>query len=96
MTEAQRLALIRRVLQCAHDETETFEGEDHVGSALAYLCLAIAANDEKSHVDWRGDHRPHTLALFRLWFDDADPVWKFIKTDDCVTDDERSNGPRHA
>lgn len=96
MNHEQRLELIRRVLQTAYNETETWQEEDNVGAALAYLCLAIAANDSKSHVNWALDHRGPVLALFRNWFTDDDLVWKFIRTDDAVSDEERSNGPYRA
>lgn len=81
MPVADRLALIQRVLAKAYEEIETWN-DDHVGSALAYLALAIADGKIDSNVDWSDENGNKDTAVvrahFREWFTDEDPVWAFI------------------
>ena len=83
MSPANRLSLIQRVLEKAYDEVETWN-DDHLGSALAYLALAIADGKPDSFVDWSDENgNPATRVareLFRQWFPGDDMVWLFIVT----------------
>jgi hypothetical protein len=47
MTPAEKLQLIRRILETCYTNTESF-ADDNLGSELAYLCLAITRHDPDS------------------------------------------------
>lgn len=75
LTDTERCALIERVADKAHDETESWRSEDHLGCDLAYLFWAIAAG---STVGCEPDSP--MLVLFREWFAPEDVIWSFIET----------------
>jgi hypothetical protein len=81
MPAADRVALIKRVLDRAYDETEVWY-DSGFGAQLAYLALAIADGEPDSFVDWSEDicGMDDIRAKFRAWFQPSDPVWLFIYT----------------
>lgn len=77
MTPEDRLALINRVCQVVYHETESWNDEGRIGTRLAYLAWAIAAD---TNVDWRPVYEHGIKCLFQQWFEEGDPVWQFIRT----------------
>ena len=75
LSVADRLALIQRVFAHAFEETESWN-DDHLGTFLAYLALAIADGAADSFVDWtdaNGNRDTKTVReLFRNWFPVSD------------------------
>lgn len=80
MTDSEKLQLIARVLNRAHDELETWR-DDHIGATLAYLSHAISGGYQTDWSDENGDEfTARARDLFRAWFTPDDPVWQFIIT----------------
>lgn len=77
LTDAQRFALIRRVMIKAFDAFESWEAQ-RVAVALAYLVHAITTGTIVDWSDDTDDQGDAVIRFLRAQFPPADPVWQFV------------------
>ena len=84
MTPAYKFMLLRRVLEKAYIETETWWDGD-IGLSLAYLAHAVTRpQQEQAFVTWVEYCRNTgaALAIFRSLFEAGDEIWQFIHVEE--------------
>jgi hypothetical protein len=77
MNLTQRARLARNVFEKIVMETETFEGDDHIGADLAYLMGAILRNMRVELSDDPTQNGPF-VARLRTAFGKRHAVWEFV------------------